>query len=115
MSAVASIVRGSAPYAGYRYLCCGLCESQWHRVRAQCTECGSSKNVAYQLIEEGPPAVRAETCDDCRVYRKIVLQELDPLVDPLADDLASLALDLLLSEAGFERAGANPLYWQPAG
>jgi FdhE protein len=29
----------------------------------------------------------------------------------VADDLASLALDLLLSEAGYHRASANPLLW----
>jgi FdhE protein len=35
-------------------------------------------------------------------------------VEPVADDLASLALDLLMSEAGYHRASANPLLWQRA-
>jgi FdhE protein len=30
-------------------------------------------------------------------------------VDPVADDLASIALDMLVDEAGFERAGPNLL------
>ena len=37
-------------------------------------------------------------------YRKILYQEKDPDVEPVADDLASLALDLLMSEAGYHRA-----------
>ena len=114
-AAVASIVRSQPPYAGYRYLCCPLCSTQWHRVRVECTQCSGSKHVAYQSIDGGSPAIRAETCDDCHGYRKIFYQEHDAAVEPLADDLASLALDLMLTEAGFHRAGANPLYWQPAG
>ena len=54
---------------------------------------------------------RAETCEDCRTYRKIFNQEHDYHIEPLADDLASLTLDLLVSEAGYARASGNPLLW----
>jgi FdhE protein len=57
--------------------------------------------------------VRAETCEQCRGYRKIMYQEHDTGVDPVADDLASLALDLLLGEQGYHRASGNPLLWMP--
>jgi FdhE protein len=110
---VASIVRAVAPLAGYRYLQCGLCASEWHRVRVTCTQCGSTKGIAYHSIAGGPAAIRAETCDTCRAYRKIFYQEEDTAVEPLADDLASVALDLLLTEAGYHRASSNPLLWQP--
>jgi len=113
MAPVASIVKRSAPLSGYRYLHCGLCATEWHRVRVECTQCGESKGVAYQSIEGGSAAIRAETCDGCRSYRKIFYQEHDVEVEPLADDLASVALDLLLTEAGYHRASANPLLWQP--
>jgi FdhE protein len=33
-------------------------------------------------------------------------------VEPVADDLASLALDLLMSQAGYHRGSSNPLLWQ---
>ena len=112
--AVASVVRSQQPYAGYRYLCCGLCATQWHRVRVECTVCSATHHVAYQSIEGAPPAIRAETCDDCHAYRKIFYQEQDAAVEPVADDLASLAQDRKLTEARCHRAGANPLYWQPA-
>jgi FdhE protein len=112
---VASIVRAGAPYTGYRYLACGLCATEWHRVRVECTHCGTSKGVAYQTIEGGSAAIRAETCDGCHRYRKIFYQEHDAAVEPLADDVASVALDLLLADAHFERASANPLLWQARG
>ena len=110
---VASVVHGVAPLSGYRYLQCGLCASRWHRVRVECTQCGATKGIAYHSIAGGPAAIRAETCDTCHAYRKIFYEEHDAAVEPLADDLASVALDLLLTEAGFHRASANPLLWQP--
>jgi FdhE protein len=56
--------------------------------------------------------VRAESCDSCKTYRKICYQEQDREVEPVADDLASLALDLLMTDAGFHRGSGNPLLWQ---
>lgn len=120
---VASIVRAQAPYRGYRYLHCALCACEWHLVRVQCSQCGASgKDVAYRsLVAEDDTgetagaldqAVRAETCEQCHSYRKIVYQDKDPDVDPAADDLASLALDLLLAEHGYARASGHPLLWQ---
>ncbi|VVD86509.1 formate dehydrogenase [Pandoraea nosoerga] len=58
--------------------------------------------------------IRAESCDDCHSYRKIFYQDKDPFVEPVADDLASLALDVLMGEAGYARANGNPLLWQSA-
>ena len=53
--------------------------------------------------------MRAETCDDCHSYLKIVYQEKAPDADPVADDLATLALDILVDETGYTRAGPNLL------
>jgi FdhE protein len=52
-------------------------------------------------------AVQAETCDDCGHYLKILHGDRDPMVEPVADDLASVTLDLLVSEAGLQRHGVN--------
>jgi FdhE protein len=112
---VASVVRTGTPYAGYRYLHCGLCATEWHRVRIECTQCNATTGIAYHSIEGGSAAIRAESCDHCHSYRKIFYQEHDPDVDPVADDVASIALDLLLTEAGFHRASGNPLLWQSPG
>jgi len=124
MLPVASIVYAQSPYQGYRYLHCALCATEWHMVRVQCTQCGASgKDIGYHCLEsktadktlskDDGPAVRAETCEQCHGYRKILYQEKDPGVEPVADDVASLALDLLLGEQGYHRASSNPLLWLP--
>jgi FdhE protein len=121
---VASMVCALPPYQGYRYLHCALCATEWHMVRVLCSHCGASgKNIAYyslegnaadkSSVEEGGSAVRAETCEQCQGYRKILYQEKDTGVEPVADDVASMALDLLLAEEGYHRASGNPLLWLP--
>src|SRR5258708_3274455 len=109
---VASVVRTDARSQGYRYLHCALCATEWHLVRITCSQCQGTANIAYHSIEGGSEAVRAESCDACHTYRKILYQEKDTNVEPVADDLASLALDLLTSEAGHHRGTGNPLLWQ---
>jgi len=108
---VASIVRVGGQYQGYRYLQCGLCANEWHMVRTKCSNCDSTKGIAYHGIEGGSEALKAESCDECHTYRKIGYQEKDFEFEPLADDLASLTLDLLMNEAGYQRSGPNPLLW----
>jgi FdhE protein len=109
---VASIVRAEKAYQGFRYLHCSLCATEWHLVRVKCSQCESTEGIHYRSIEGNPSAVRAETCESCKTYRKICYQEQDMSVEPVADDLGSLALDLLMSEAGFHRGSGNPLLWQ---
>ena len=114
---VASVVRIDPGAGGLRYLQCALCSSQWHMVRVKCAHCEGGKGIAYQSLEPaaGPAAaarqaaVEAETCDACGSYLKIVRKERDPDVEAAADDLASLTLDLLVSEAGYQRHGSNLL------
>ncbi|MES2103363.1 MAG: formate dehydrogenase accessory protein FdhE [Pseudomonadota bacterium] len=131
---VASVIRIGGQSHGYRYLQCSLCSSEWHMVRVKCSCCEQNGKIAYQGLgaaedidaadlpkaEAAPLAnkandpskfARAETCDDCHGYRKIFNQEHDYDVEPLADDLASLTLDVLVSEAGYSRASINPLLW----
>lgn len=108
---VASIVRADQAHQGYRYLHCALCSSEWHMVRIKCSQCLSTEGIHLHAIRGGPAAIRAEGCESCRCYRKICYQEQDPGVEPVADDLASLALDLLMTEAGFNRASGHPLLW----
>ncbi|MFZ6648498.1 formate dehydrogenase accessory protein FdhE [Undibacterium sp. TJN25] len=124
---VASVIRIGGQSQGYRYLQCGLCSSEWHMVRVKCSCCEQNGKIAYQGLGslDADDAVaapvnkandprkfaRAETCDDCHGYHKIFNQEHDYDVEPLADDLASLTLDVLVSEAGYSRASINPLLW----
>jgi FdhE protein len=116
----AGITRIGAETNGYRYLHCALCSTQWHLVRIKCSHCGSTKGIHYHGIEalQGhalpataarPGAVQAEGCEECGHYLKIVHMEKDMQVEPVADDLASLTLDLLVAETGLERHGVNLL------
>lgn len=107
---VASVLRIGGKANGHRYLHCGTCCTEWHMVRVKCSHCESTKGVNYQSIEGSKDVVTAETCEECGTYRKVINQEKDPMAEPLADDLASLMLDLLMSEnTEFKRSSANPL------
>lgn len=107
--AVASVVRLGAAINNLRYLHCSLCNTEWNVSRAICTSCDTDKAVALHEVDGSKGTVRAETCDACQSYLKIVYQEKDPNVDPVADDLATLALDILVDEAGYQRSGPNLL------
>ncbi len=106
---VASVLRIGGAAGGHRYLHCGTCATEWHMVRIKCSHCESTQGIHYQGVQDGGSVVLAETCDSCQTYRKLVDQEKDPHAEPLADDLASLTLDLLMGNTAFARASANPL------
>ncbi|MGB3866620.1 MAG: formate dehydrogenase accessory protein FdhE [Xanthobacteraceae bacterium] len=92
---------------GTRFCCCSLCGTMWNYVRSKCTVCGSTSKILFQEIE-GAGNIKAETCDDCHGYMKILNQQKDDRLDPVADDVATLGLDLLVRELGFRRGGINP-------
>ena len=103
-----SMVVGWQGAHGARYCGCALCGTLWNYVRIKCALCGSTAGIAYQEVEGGAGTVKAETCKSCHGYLKILHQHKDPAVDIIADDIATLGLDLLVREAGFKRGGANP-------
>jgi len=107
---VASLIVGWPGAHGTRFCACSLCSTLWHVVRIKCVCCGSTEGIGYEQIENRPDvqAVRAETCRMCRSYVKIMLQHQDPALDPVADDVATLGLDILVREAGFRRGAVNP-------
>jgi FdhE protein len=124
---VASVVRLGGERNNLRYLVCALCSTEWNMARIKCSACEADKGVHYLSMQAGaaeptesaepanPQAAiasarRAETCDECKSYLKIFYQDKDALVEPMADDLASLALDMLVDEQGFARSGPNLLF-----
>ncbi len=104
---VASMVRIGGSEQGLRYLTCALCSTQWHVVRIKCAFCDTTKDISYYGIEGGNAAVKAERCNGCQSYLKILYMEKDPNVDAVADDVASVALDVLMAESGVARGGLN--------
>lgn len=105
---VSSMLVGWTQANNTRFCGCAVCGTLWNYVRIKCTLCGETKGIAYQEIEGGAGTIKAETCDSCRGYVKILHQIKDPHVDPVADDVASLGLDLLMAETDFRRGAVNP-------
>jgi FdhE protein len=107
---VASVVHGTGAEHGVRYLHCGLCESEWQLARIRCSHCDNEKGIVYFGAEGRDWPVRAEVCEQCHSYLKVVHRDKDALADPIADDLASLDLDLALAAEGYARSGPNLLF-----
>lgn len=111
---VASVVHNERHRSGVRYLHCALCATEWHLERVTCSACDTGGKLLYLTLddEQGKPflPVQAEACNECHSYLKIMQRELHGRADPVADDLASLALDMLLAEQDeYARSGYNPL------
>jgi len=106
------IVHSGGAEQGLRYLCCSLCASQWHMVRIKCSSCESTRGIDYHTLEGSNRAVKAESCDDCNFYLKLLYLEKDSQMEAMADDLATLALDMLMDKEGKARGGPN-LFFHP--
>jgi FdhE protein len=106
---VSSMVVGWPGSHGARFCCCSLCSTFWHYVRVKCVLCGSTKGIAYRELENQGGFVKAETCDECQGWTKIIYQNKEPAAEPVADDVASLGLDLLMREGPYRRGGFAPL------
>lgn len=107
-------VCGSPPVAGVvlgddklRYLCCSLCGSEWNATRIQCWSCQATGGIRYLGIAGDPGGMKAELCRACGTYLKLFYLEKMPAAEPLADDVASLTLDLLAAQDGWGRSGVN--------
>lgn len=105
---VSSIVVNWPTAHGARYCVCHLCATWWNFVRVRCTSCGTTKGIGYQEVEGSEGTIKAETCEDCRTYLKVFYLPKDSGLDPVADDVRSLGLDLLMKEGPYRRAGLNP-------
>lgn len=104
---VASAVVGWPSAQNTRFCTCSMCATQWNVVRVKCVTCGSTGGIGYYSIDGQPDTLKAETCTNCKSYVKVLYQVNDAALDPLADDVATLALDLKLAEAGWTRRAAN--------
>lgn len=112
---VASVIVNQ-PIDGLRYLHCNLCETQWHHVRTLCTNCGEGGKLNYWSVEDKDAQVKAESCDDCHSYLKVMYPKKgsDFTPDMVVDDLGHLALDILMEEKGYARSSVNPFLFPAA-
>ena len=100
---------------GLRYLHCNLCETEWHVVRVKCSNCEQSGKLHYWSLDDEQAAIKAESCDDCGTYLKILYQEKEPKVEAVADDFASLVLDARMEQEGYARSSINPFLFPGEG
>ncbi|HQU69717.1 MAG TPA: formate dehydrogenase accessory protein FdhE [Albidovulum sp.] len=105
---VTSSVIANETVENVRYCTCATCATQWNEVRIKCQNCGSTKGISYRSAETQEATVKAECCSECQGWLKILYQVKNPSLDPVADDVASLGLDLMMRETGLKRAGFHP-------
>ena len=103
---VAGMISPGGTKFGHRHLHCSLCATAWRYVRVRCVHCGSTDKISFRQLA-GTSYLRAECCENCRSYSKVFYLESARALEPLADDLGSLGLDVLVGEEGFSRV-PNP-------
>jgi FdhE protein len=102
-----SVVVGSLRVEGARYAACATCATLWNEVRIKCLACGSTKGIGYRSLGD-EAVIKAEVCDECHSWVKILYQNRDTALDPVADDVASLGLDATMRDTEWRRAGFDP-------
>lgn len=112
---VASTLGTEGQVSGLRRLHCGWCGTAWHMPRLCCSGCGAEGRLSYYRLEGYEVAVKAEACGACGTTLKQFDLEASPLAEPLADDLASLALDHLVAAQGKGKLGRVPNPFLPGG
>jgi len=104
---VTSSITGAMGIENLRYATCSCCATRWNEVRIKCLCCGSTKGVSYRSVETVEATVKAEICAECNHWVKILHEVKNPTLDPVADDVGSLGLDVLMKETGIVRGGVN--------
>ena len=103
-----SLVTENIGAEGARYCACATCQTLWNEVRVKCTCCGSTKGITYRSVETDEATVKAECCRECGRWVKILYQNKNASLEPIADDVASLGLDLMMRDSEWQRGGYNP-------
>lgn len=104
---VSSSVVGWPKAHNMRFCTCSLCATMWNVVRVKCVLCSSTEGINYHNVEGAPDTVKAESCDSCKRYVKVLYQVKDHLLEPVADDVATLGLDMLMADEGWQRGARN--------
>jgi len=103
-----SSVMGMQGIESVRYASCAGCATQWNEVRVKCLCCGSTRGLSYRSVGTDEATVKAEACRQCDSWVKIFYKVKNESLDPIADDVGSLGLDILMRDAGMRHGGFNP-------
>lgn len=89
---------------GRRYLFCSQCGLEWNYKRIKCPFCGNEDQqaLAYFTIED-EEKYRVDVCNKCKRYIKTVdLRNTKEEVNLDIEDIATLHLDILANDEGYE-------------
>jgi FdhE protein len=89
---------------GRRFLFCTQCGFEWRFMRIKCPFCGNEEQqtLAYFSIE-GEERYRVDVCNECKRYIKTVdFRETKEEANLDVEDIATLHLDMLANEEGYE-------------
>jgi len=97
---------------GERFLVCGFCWHKWAVTRLFCPFCENKESdTLHYFFSEEEKEYRVDVCDKCGKYIKNVdTRIIDRFVYPPLEQIATLHLDIMAKEKGFE-SGA-PLEFQ---
>ena len=104
-----SVLRDAA-HGSRRSNVCGVCFTESAAPRLGCLNCGETSVDALPVFRtEATDPARIDACDSCHGYAKTIDLTRDALACVIADDLASVSLDLWAREQGYHRVRPNLL------
>lgn len=104
-----SVLRDAA-HGSRRSNVCGVCFTESPAPRLGCLNCGETNVDALPVFRtEATDPARIDACDSCHGYVKTIDLTRDALACLIADDLASVSLDLWAREQGYQRVRPNLL------
>jgi FdhE protein len=107
--AMAAVLRGEGDGAK-RFLLCSLCATEWEFLRIRCPGCGEQNKDHLPVFTTGDfDYIRVEACDTCKVYLKSIDLTKNGLAVPVADELASVSLNVWAEEHGYTKYEPNLL------
>jgi len=106
---VVSVLREAA-HGSRRSHVCGVCLKESAAPRVGCLNCGETDVDRLPIFRtETTDPARIDACDSCHGYVKTIDFTRDGLACVVADDLASVTLDLWAREQGYHRVRPNLL------
>lgn len=92
---------------GLRVLQCSLCRSWWSYPRLKCVVCGNDDQETLEYFySKDDQAHRVNVCNKCKKYIKTTdCRKMERDVNLEVEDLATVYLDLVAKERGYEPGG----------
>jgi formate dehydrogenase maturation protein FdhE len=104
-----SVLRDAA-HGSRRANVCGVCFAESPAPRLGCLSCGETDVDKLPVFRtESTDPARIDACDSCHGYVKTIDLTRDAMACLIADDLASVSLDLWAREQGYHRLRPNLL------